>query len=140
MTVHRNWLATAGAALLTACAAPHGVTPPQEVPQAFEVAASGGQWPAQEWYRGFGSDELDSLVDAAAHANLDIESARARVAQADARARQAGAAILPSIDAQGTANYFAGHSSQGVGPALDLSANLEPPIFEHGKVKEQRDE
>lgn len=129
MTVHRHWLLTAGTALLTACAAPHGVTPPQEVPQAFEIASSGGQWPAQEWYRDFGSDELDSLVDAAVHANLDIESARARVAQADARARQAGAAILPSVDANGSANYFAGHSSQGGGHELDwatmLSASYE---------------
>jgi outer membrane protein, multidrug efflux system len=124
MTVHRHWLLTAGTALLTACAAPHGVTPPQELPQAFEIAPTGGQWPAQEWYRDFGSDELDSLVDAAAHANLDIESARARVAQADARARQAGAAILPSVDANGTANYFAGHSSQGGGHELDWAAML----------------
>ena len=124
MTIQRNWLLTAGAALLSACAAPHGVTPPQEVPQAFEIASSGGQWPAQEWYRDFGSDELDSLVEAAAHANLDIESARARVAQADARARQAGAAILPSVDANGTANYLAGHSSQGGGHELDWAAML----------------
>jgi outer membrane protein TolC len=99
------------------------------VPQAFEVGATGGKWPAQEWYRDFGSEELNGLVDAAAHANLDIESARARVAQADARARQAGAAILPSVDANGTANYLAGHSSQGGGHELDwatmLSASYE---------------
>jgi multidrug efflux system outer membrane protein len=124
MLAHKSWLLTAGTALLTACAAPHGVTPPQKVPQAFEIASTGGQWPAQEWYRDFGSAELDSLVDATAHANLDIESARARVAQADARARQAGAAILPNIDANGTANYFAGHSSQGGGHELDWAAML----------------
>src|SRR5579862_270888 len=98
MTVHRNWLLTAGAALLTACAVPREAMPPQDVPKAFEVTSAGAQWPAQERYRDFGSDELTGLVDSAARANLDIESARARVAQADARARQAGAAILPSID------------------------------------------
>ena len=131
MTVFRNWLLTAAAALssaaatlLAACAAPRPATPPQEVPQAFEVGANGGKWPAQEWYRDFGSEELNGLVDAAAHANLDIESARARVAQADARARQAGAAILPSVDANGTANYLAGHSSQGGGHELDWAAML----------------
>src|SRR5205807_621861 len=52
-----------------------------------------------------------------------------RVAQADARARQAGAAILPSVDANATGNYLAGHSSQGGGHELDwavmLSASYE---------------
>jgi multidrug efflux system outer membrane protein len=124
MTVHRNWLLPIGAAVLTACAAQGGAPPSREVPQAFEVTATGGQWPAQAWYRDFGSDELNSLVDEAAHANLDLESARARVAQADARARQAGAAILPSVDAQGTGNYFAGHSSQGGGHEFDWAAML----------------
>ena len=131
MPFSRNLLLTAGAALLsagatllTACAVPRPATPPQHVPQAFEVGSNGGKWPAQEWYRDFGSEELNGLVDAAAHANLDIESARARVAQADARARQAGAAILPSVDANGTANYFAGHSSQGGGHELDWAAML----------------
>lgn len=124
MNAHRNWLPAATTALLTACAAPHGVTPPQELPQAFEVTATSGQWPAQAWYRDFGSDELNRLVDEAARANLDIESARARLAQADARARQAGAAILPSVDAQGTGNYLAGHSSQGGGHEFDWAAML----------------
>jgi NodT family efflux transporter outer membrane factor (OMF) lipoprotein len=125
MTVQKNWFLSAGTALLTACAVPRPATPPPQVPQAFEVPSGPAhQWPGQEWYRDFGSDELDTLVDAAAHANLDIESARARVAQADARARQAGAAILPSVDANGTANYLAGHSSQGGGHELDWAAML----------------
>jgi NodT family efflux transporter outer membrane factor (OMF) lipoprotein len=46
------------------------------------------------------------------------------VAQADARARQAGAAILPTVDANATGNYFSGHSSQGGGHELDWSAML----------------
>jgi multidrug efflux system outer membrane protein len=124
MSIHKSWLLAAGAAILTACASSRPVAPPQAVPQAFEVAATGGKWPAQEWYRDFGSKELNGLIDAAAHANLDIESARARVAQADARARQAGAAILPSIEGNGTANYLAGHSSQGGGHELDWAAML----------------
>jgi outer membrane protein, multidrug efflux system len=124
MTVHRHWLLPVAAVLLTACAAQGGAPPPREVPPAFEVTATGGQWPAQQWYRDFGSNELNSLVAEAAHANLDLESARARVAQADARARQAGAAILPSVDAQGTGNYMAGHSSQGGGHEFDWAALL----------------
>src|ERR1700760_4900579 len=124
MTVHKSWLLATGTALLTACAAQSGAPPPRDVPQAFEVTSAPAQWPAQQWYRDFGSDELNTFVDAAAHANLDLESARARVAQADARARQAGAAILPSVDANGTANYLAGHSSQGTGHEFDWAAML----------------
>jgi NodT family efflux transporter outer membrane factor (OMF) lipoprotein len=44
--------------------------------------------------------------------------------QADARAKQAGAAILPSLDATGNANFLAGHSSVGGAHELDWSAML----------------
>jgi NodT family efflux transporter outer membrane factor (OMF) lipoprotein len=123
---YRNSVYLACVALLTACAAQSVAPPPQQdIPVAFDnVSAPGGQWPAQEWYRDFGSDELNSFIDIAAKTNTDVEAARARVAQADARARQAGAAILPKIDALGTANYFSGHSSQGGGHELDWSAML----------------
>ncbi|MFL6605713.1 MAG: efflux transporter outer membrane subunit [Steroidobacteraceae bacterium] len=101
--------------------------PPQQdiIPSAFDMASvRGGQWPAQEWYRDFGSEELDAFIDTAAKANSDLGAARARVAQADARARQAGSAILPTIDGNGTANYFSGHSSQGGGHEFDWAAML----------------
>ena len=125
MTVYRNLICTACAALLTGCAAQPLAPPRQDIPPAFEhVSESGGQWPAQEWYRDFGSDELDSFIDMAANANTDLAAARARVAQADARARQAGAAILPSADANATGNYLTGHSSQGSGHEFDWSAML----------------
>src|SRR4030088_2968301 len=126
MTAYRNPIFVACAALLTACAGLSVAPPPrQDIPAAFDnVSAPGGQWPAQEWYRDFGSDELNSFIDIAAKTNTDVETARARVAQADARARQAGAAILPKLDALGTANYFSGHSSQGGGHELDWSAML----------------
>ena len=124
MTAHHNAILAAAAAVLTACAAQPVAPPKQDVPATFEMVASAGPWPGQEWYRHFGSDELNSLVDSAVQANSDLEVARARVAQADARARQAGAAILPSVDANGTANYLAGHSSQGGGHELDWAAML----------------
>src|ERR1700716_3919007 len=99
MSAYRNSICMACAALLAACAAQSVAPSQQDIPPAFEnVSATGGQWPAQEWYRDFGSDELNSFIDIAAKTNTDVETARARVAQADARARQAGAAILPKID------------------------------------------
>lgn len=93
---------------------------------AFERATSlaAGPWPGQDWYRGFGSDELDTLVDFAASHNADVAEAGERVAQADARARQAGAAILPSVSGVASGDYLAGHSSQGSGHELDWLAML----------------
>jgi multidrug efflux system outer membrane protein len=40
------------------------------------------------------------------------------------RARQANAAILPSVDATGNANYLAGHSSGGTAHETDWAALL----------------
>src|SRR6266850_1733494 len=125
MSAHRNLILITVAALTAGCVADRPAPLPQDVPSAFEnTNPASGQWPAQEWYREFGSDELDTFVDLAAKTNWDLAAARARVAQADARARQARAAILPTIDGTGTGNYFAGHSSQGGGHELDWSAML----------------
>ena len=97
---------------------------PSAAPAGFEHAATAASpaWPDQGWYRGFGSEELDTLVDFAVSHNADLAEAGERVAQADARARQAGAAILPSLSADAGANYLAGHSAQGGGHELDWLA------------------
>src|SRR5882757_53657 len=112
-------------ALASACTVPSAATLPRELPAAFENGDGAyGQWPAKEWYRNFSSDELNAFVDLANKNNWDLASARARVTQADARARQAGSALLPSVDGIGNANYLAGHSSHGGGHELDWSAML----------------
>jgi outer membrane protein, multidrug efflux system len=117
------------AVLLLSCAscalqAPKPV--PAQAPAAFESQASGAPaaWPGKDWYRGFRSPELDALVGQAASANLDLAAASARVTQADQRARQAGAAILPGVDALGNGNFLAGHSGAGSAHELDWSALL----------------
>lgn len=108
------------------CVAERPPTLPQPAPPAFEHAAGGpgAAWPAQDWYRGFGSEELDALVEFAVANNTDLAGARERVLEADARARQAGAAILPSVSGNANANYLSGHSQQGSGHELDWFAML----------------
>ena len=59
--------------------------------------------PAPDWWRGFRSRELTTLVERAYLANLDIAAAVARIEQADAQTRIAGAPLLPAIDFDGTA-------------------------------------
>jgi NodT family efflux transporter outer membrane factor (OMF) lipoprotein len=128
-----RWRTTAAlsAALACGCATESAPQPPPVTPAAFEhrAAAASASWPAQDWYRGFGSDELNALVDEAVRDNTDLTGASERVAQADARARQAGAAILPKVSIDGNATYLSGHSNQGSGHELDwfgmLSASYE---------------
>jgi outer membrane protein, multidrug efflux system len=124
-----NHLAKACAVALLACTgcalqAPKPTVP--EVPVAFDNGTPAGPaaWPGKDWYHGFASPELDALITQAASANLDLAGARARLIQADARARQAGAAILPSVDALGNGNFLAGHSANGSAHELDWSGLL----------------
>jgi NodT family efflux transporter outer membrane factor (OMF) lipoprotein len=54
-------------------------------------------WPGSEWWRGFQSPELDDFIAQAEHANDDLRAAIARVQEADAQRRIAGAPLLPAI-------------------------------------------
>ena len=100
--------------------------PEPALPGAFDGVPSTApaNWPSKDWYHGFGSAELDALILQASQNNFDVAAARARVLQADARARQAHAAILPSVDAAGNANYLAGHSVNGSAHETDWAALL----------------
>src|SRR5271168_237599 len=55
-------------------------------------------WPTPDWWHAFGSQKLDELIAEAEHSNDDIGVAIARVQEADAQARIAGAPLLPSLD------------------------------------------
>src|SRR5437763_13997359 len=68
-------------------------------------AASGRPYaalPAPDWWRGFRSRELTSLVERAHLDNLDIAAAVARIEQADASTRIAGAPLLPLVEFDGS--------------------------------------
>ncbi|HEV7610337.1 MAG TPA: efflux transporter outer membrane subunit [Steroidobacteraceae bacterium] len=112
--------------LCVGCALQAAKSPEPKLPAAFEWAPAGdsSRWPSKDWYQGFASTELDALISEATANNLDLATARARVAQADARARQAHAGILPTVDAAGNANYLAGHSVNGTAHETDWSALL----------------
>ena len=108
----------------TSCTLRTTTRPVPPLPAAFEGGEGGARWPDAAWYRDFASTELDALIAQAAANNFDLGIARARVAQADARARQAHAGILPSLDAGGPVNYLAGHSNNGTAHETDWSALL----------------
>lgn len=90
-------------ATLAGCAAPttgpraasHTADTPPQHWAAATVAASAV---TLDWWRGFGSEELNALVAAAQAQSLDLAAAVARVRQAEASARVAGAALLPALN------------------------------------------
>jgi outer membrane protein, multidrug efflux system len=70
------------------------------LPAQWRDAGNGtsGVWPSAEWWHGFGSARLDELIAEAERSNDDLGVAIARVQEADAQARIAGAPLLPSLD------------------------------------------
>jgi NodT family efflux transporter outer membrane factor (OMF) lipoprotein len=105
--------------VLTGCVLSPGVKKPKSMAPAHYRAATAHQaaahehvWPAPGWWRNYDSPELDRLMAQARVANFDIAAAAARVIQADAQIRVAGAPLFPSLNAQGSAsrNYRAGRS------------------------------
>ena len=88
--------------VLTACSVGPAYKRPDIPPPAeWREAPPGGHdgiWPNADWWHGFGSQTLDDLIAEAQRSNDDLAAAIARVEEADAQARIAGAALLPSVD------------------------------------------
>ena len=61
-------------------------------------------WPSADWWQGFGSPELNEMITRAQQSNADLAAAIARVKQADAQVRIAGAPLLPSVNANAGAS------------------------------------
>jgi len=90
---------------------PQNYAPPSDGFASARAAAAGPGWPTPEWWRGFRSRELETLIAAARDGNTDLAEAAARVVQADAQARIAGAALLPTLSASGGASTSRSTSS-----------------------------
>lgn len=127
-------LAMASALLASGCAVD---TPPADM----TVPALPAQWVAaglatdaagavqQDWWRSFGSAELDALVERARAQSHDLAAAVARVGQAEAVARAAGAASWPALTGQLNASRegrIDGHASvAGTAYGTGLAASYE---------------
>jgi NodT family efflux transporter outer membrane factor (OMF) lipoprotein len=71
-----------------------------EIPERYRAAQSLPPMapPPLDWWRGFRSSELTKLIEEAQTANFDIAVAMARIIQADAQSKIAGAPLLPAAD------------------------------------------
>ncbi len=112
-------LVLALASLLSACElGPAYRRPGLAVPAAFRATAQSAQaaWPAPDWWRAFGSPELNRLIDEASANNQNLAAAAARVIQADAQVKVSGAPLLPTVSVSGDGSYTrigGGRSSGG---------------------------
>jgi len=92
--------------------------PALDIPDGYKAArlTSADAPPTLDWWRGFRSAELTDLMQEAQKVNLDIAAAVARFMQADAQARIAGAALLPSVSGSGSETYSrtSGSSASGL--------------------------
>ncbi len=96
-----------------------------EVPAAYREAskrAADAAIPALDWWRGFRSKELTSLMEDAQIFNLDIAVAVAQIVQADAQVGVSGSPLLPSITGTATAEqeHFGSQTgnSSGIGSGI----------------------
>ena len=92
--------------------------PALDIPEGYKAArlTRADAPPTLDWWRGFRSPELTTLMQEAQTVNLDVAAATARFIQADALARVTGAALLPSLSGTGQQTYArtSGSSSSGL--------------------------
>jgi len=79
------------------------------------------EWPSADWWKSFNSPTLNDLMDQARTANDDIAAAIARIRQADAQARIAGAPLLPSVGVEAD-----GTRARELQPTVGPSGRLTP--------------
>src|SRR5215831_11181264 len=89
-----------------------------DVPAAYRFGSRGdanASVPVLDWWRGFRSSELTTLMDAAQIHNLDIAVAIAQIVQADAQVGISGAPLLPTVSGSASAEreHFGSTSSSG---------------------------
>lgn len=102
--------------------------PALDVPGNYKFARHGryDAPPTLDWWRSFKSRELTQLMEEAQTVNLDIAAASARIFQADAQARIAGAALLPNVAANASATRL---RSSGSNAASSSTGGREVTTF-----------
>lgn len=129
MTVARPViLAVAAVLVLGGCGYKRSAQPQVvEAPAAWDAPVPPGSadvWPAIDWWKSFGSAELNDLVAQAKAGNTDIAAAAARVLQAQAQLRAAGASLLPSLSFSGSGGTRDAGASAGSNWNESYSASL----------------
>jgi multidrug efflux system outer membrane protein len=94
------WMPAMAAIFVAGCAAvgPDYQRPAVNLPAAFPQSSEAQGSIAADWWQSYGDAELNRLVDKALAANADIAQAVSRVEFADAQLREAGGALVPTVN------------------------------------------
>lgn len=111
--MNRNGFTLLAVSMLTACnLVPDFQAPVAEVPSEWRQAEAGGESRVDpDWWKTFGSNELDRLIQDALAYNNDLAAAAQRIEQARAQAKIAGADLWPSLGL--SADYSSLHNDTG---------------------------
>lgn len=121
---------------MAGCATSDGLKPQAQLTPAARVAAGwpavqdvrySRSWPTQDWWRAWGDDQLNSLIDEALHGNPDLVAADARVRQSRAWAQQADGQRGPTLNAQASVQSV--HIPGTVMPSDTGDAYFAPKIL-----------
>lgn len=96
--------AFAGCSVVSEYRRPAAVTPSQWKNQA-SVQEPAAEKIASNWWKQFGSTELDRLIAEALGNNMDLTAAKERIRQFRALAKIAGAPLWPAVNASGNFDY-----------------------------------
>jgi len=127
-------LILAGAALAGAPASRAATIPAQYQSKAAGATAD----PAvEQWWRSFHDPELDSLIERALRANIDLQVASSRLLEARAARGVSRAGLLPSVESGNSEQRVRGGLTQGIfrpnaGSQSSLLAPFETNIFQQG--------
>ncbi len=126
--VYRRTLASGLALLALLLLQSCGWMPPSEVentqlslPTEYQLYQA-GEDVSRPWWTQFGSAELDSLIQLAMSDNLTLMQAYARLQQAQATARQAGAYRYPALNASAAASQKEVRTENGTDPVTQITS------------------
>lgn len=137
MRAHPLLASSAAALLLAACAVgPNYAAPDLALTHGFQAAPTapiGQPLPLNTWWTAFGDAELDRVVERVRGQNLELAEAEARLDQSRAAAKAAGAALLPSLDAEGGASSTRQSLQTPIGAAArELHLPRDYDLYEAG--------
>jgi NodT family efflux transporter outer membrane factor (OMF) lipoprotein len=100
------------------------------LPQQFSVADTNSTAHGDPWWQDFGNSDINTVVNNALAGNLSIAQAEARLRQAAARARKAGAALVPELSLAGGAGVSRQHSDSS--PTSESAATTDTESYSLG--------
>src|SRR5262245_34763821 len=102
-----------------------------EIPNSYKEA-HGTQTnapPKLDWWRGFRSKELTDLIEESQSSNFDVAAAVARILQADAASKIAGAALYPNANLNASATRSRSSQASGDGSGGGRSERVSYTAF-----------